>query len=92
MATIPGTTDTTLTRAIAIAERAHAAQTDKLDAPYIHHVQRVIDRVADLAPNEIATTCQTAAALHDLIVGIVSGCVLSAIFWGLDRLRARRAG
>ncbi len=31
-------------------------------------------------------------ALHDLIVGIVSGCVLSAIFWGLDRLRARRAG
>lgn len=26
-------------------------------------------------------------ALHDLIVGIVAGCVLSAMFWGVDRLR-----
>lgn len=26
-------------------------------------------------------------AMHDLIVGIVAGCVLSAMFWGVDRLR-----
>ena len=67
MATTPEPTDTPLTRAVAIAEHAHASQTDKLGAPYIHHVQRVIDRVALLAPAEIAATCQTAAALHDLI-------------------------
>ena len=79
MATIPGPTDTTLTRAIAIAEHAHAAQTDKLGAPYIHHIQRVIDRVALLAPAEIATTCQTAAALHDLV---------EDTDWSLDDLRA----
>lgn len=79
MTTPPNPTDSTLLRAIAIAEAAHAAQTDKLDAPYIHHVQRVIDRVADLAPNEIATTCQTAAALHDLI---------EDTDWTLDDLRA----
>ena len=79
MATIPGPTDTTLTRAIAIAEHAHAAQTDKLGAPYIHHIQRVIDRVALLAPAEIATTCQAAAALHDLV---------EDTDWSLDDLRA----
>ena len=79
MTTPPNPTDSTLLRAIAIAEAANAAQTDKLDAPYIHHVQRVIDRVADLAPNEIATTCQTAAALHDLI---------EDTDWTLDDLRA----
>lgn len=54
-------------RAIAIAEAAHATQTDKLGAPYIDHVRRVIDRAGWLAPDELAELCRTAAALHDLV-------------------------
>jgi len=47
--------------------------------PYIRHVQRGIDRVAILAPADIAATCQSAAALHDLI---------EDTDWTLDDVRA----
>ncbi len=77
--TPPRPADPTLLRAIAIAEDAHAAQTDKLGAPCVQHVQRVVDRVADLAPDEISAACQTADALHDLI---------EDTGWTLDDLRA----
>ena len=30
-------------------------------------------------------------ALHDLVVGIVAGCLLAGAIWAFDRLRARRA-
>jgi (p)ppGpp synthase/HD superfamily hydrolase len=79
VATPPRPTDSTFLRAIAIAEDAHAAQVDKLDAPYIHHVRRVVARVADLAPAEISVECQTAAALHD---------VVEDSRWTLEDLRA----
>ena len=59
-----GPNDTPLRRALAIAEHAHSDQTDKLGAPYVHHVWRVVDCVADLAP-AISSACQTAAAPHD---------------------------
>ncbi len=60
-------TEIQLLRALAIATEAHADQTDKLGAPYMQHVQRVVGRVAVLAPDGIAVECQVAAALHDVV-------------------------
>ncbi len=67
MATPPSPTDPQLLRTLASATEAHGTQEDKLDAPYMEHVRRVVARVADLAPAEISAECQTAAALHDVV-------------------------
>ena len=63
----PDPIETQLVRALAIATEAHADQTDKLGAPYMEHIRRVVDRVAVLAPTEISVECQVAAALHDAV-------------------------
>ena len=62
----------TLERAIALAAVAHEGQIDKVGAPYILHVLRVMLRLT--TPEE-----RMAAALHD----VVEDCG-----WTLDRLRA----
>ena len=62
----------TLERAIALAAIAHEGQIDKVGAPYILHVLRVMLRLT--TPEE-----RMAAALHD----VVEDCG-----WTLDRLRA----
>jgi (p)ppGpp synthase/HD superfamily hydrolase len=48
--------------AIALAERAHAGQTDKVGEPYIEHVRRVVAAVANHGDD-----AQMAAALHDVV-------------------------
>ena len=57
----------TLAAALALAEDWHAGQVDKLGAPYIDHVRRVVDRVAAIAPAEVRNAAQVAAALHDTV-------------------------
>lgn len=79
MAMTPDPSDPELERALTIARDAHASQTDKLGAPYIHHVLRVVDRVGALAPHDLAPSCRTAAALHDLV---------EDTDWTLDDLRS----
>lgn len=49
-----------LERAIALAVRAHAGQTDLLGMPYVLHPLRVMLRMDDL-------TAMTAAVLHDVL-------------------------
>ena len=57
----------TLGAALALAEDWHAGQVDKLGAPYIEHVRRVVDRVAAIAPADVRDAAQVAAALHDTV-------------------------
>ena len=57
----------TLAAALALAEDWHAGQVDKLGAPYIEHVRRVVDRVGAIAPAEVRDAAQVAAALHDTV-------------------------
>lgn len=61
------TDDPRVLHALRVADQVHRFQTDKLGAPYMDHVRRVVARVAAFAPAEISTRCQIAAALHDVI-------------------------
>ena len=56
-----------LEHALTVAERIHRNQTDKLGAPYMRHVERVVERVAAIAPPELLDDCRVAAALHDTV-------------------------
>lgn len=42
-------------------------QVDKLGAPYLEHVRRVVDRVAAIAPDHLVESAKVAAALHDVV-------------------------
>ncbi|MDP9071058.1 MAG: HD domain-containing protein [Actinomycetota bacterium] len=48
--------------ALGIASRVHAAQVDKSGRPYIEHVRRVADAVADEGPDAVM-----AGLLHDVV-------------------------
>ena len=54
-------------QAFALAETEHATQTDKAGAPYILHVQRVIEGVQKIAPADLVQDCMVVAALHDVV-------------------------
>lgn len=56
-----------LEHALTVAERLHRGQTDKLGAPYLLHVERVVERVAAIAPPGLLDNCGAAAALHDTV-------------------------
>lgn len=56
-----------LDRAWRIAERIHGDQVDKDGSPYLGHVERVVERVAELAPAALRGACVVAAVLHDCV-------------------------
>ena len=61
-----------LNKAINIATKAHAGQTDKYDAPYIGHVMRVMNY---------------GKTLDEKIVGVLHDVVEDCPEWTFDRLR-----
>jgi len=56
-----------LAHALVVASRVHGDQVDKLGAPYLLHVCRVVERVTRLAPPDLAHLGRIAAALHDTV-------------------------